>query len=107
MKARWVSTVAVLGLGCAQGPAAAHHSFAAEFDRSLPVTVTGTVTKVEWANPHARFYIDAKDESGATAIEYGLIATLIGVAIIVGAGLVGTRLNTLFTSIAGKLVMPA
>jgi pilus assembly protein Flp/PilA len=49
----------------------------------------------------------AKDESGATAIEYGLIATLIGVAIIVGAGLVGTRLNTLFTSIAGKLVMPA
>ena len=52
----------------------------------------------------ARF---AKDESGATAIEYGLIATLIGVAIIVGAGLVGTRLNTLFNSIAGKLVMPA
>jgi pilus assembly protein Flp/PilA len=49
----------------------------------------------------------AKDESGATAIEYGLIATLIGVAIIVGAGLVGTNLNTLFTAIAGKLVMPA
>ena len=49
----------------------------------------------------------AKDESGATAIEYGLIATLIGVAIIVGAGLVGTNLNVLFTSIAGKLVMPA
>jgi pilus assembly protein Flp/PilA len=52
----------------------------------------------------ARF---ARDESGATAIEYGLIATLIGVAIIVGAGLVGTRLNTLFTSISAKLVMPA
>ena len=49
----------------------------------------------------------AKDESGATAIEYGLIATLIGVAIIVGAGLVGTNLNTLFTSISAKLVMPA
>jgi pilus assembly protein Flp/PilA len=49
----------------------------------------------------------AKEESGATAIEYGLIATLIGVAIIVGAGLVGTRLNTLFTSISAKLVMPA
>jgi pilus assembly protein Flp/PilA len=49
----------------------------------------------------------AKDESGATAIEYGLIATLIGVAIIVGAGLVGTNLNTLFSAIAGKLVMPA
>ena len=51
----------------------------------------------------ARF---AKDESGATAIEYGLIATLIGVAIIVGAGLVGTNLNTLFTDISAKLVMP-
>ncbi len=49
----------------------------------------------------------AKDESGATAIEYGLIATLIGVAIIVGAGLVGTNLNTLFTSISAKLVMPS
>ena len=46
--------------------AAAHHSFAAEFDRAMPITVTGTVTKVEWANPHARFYIDAKDESGKT-----------------------------------------
>jgi pilus assembly protein Flp/PilA len=49
----------------------------------------------------------ANDESGATAIEYGLIATLIGVAIIVGAGLVGTNLNTLFTAVAAKLVMPA
>ena len=65
MKASWVFAVAVLGLGVAEGPVAAHHSFAAEFDRGLPVTVTGTVTKVEWANPHARFYIDAKDESGA------------------------------------------
>ena len=44
--------------------ASAHHSFAAEFDRAMPVTVTGTVTKVEWMNPHARFYIDAKDDAG-------------------------------------------
>lgn len=48
----------------------------------------------------------AKDESGATAIEYGLIATLIGVAIIVGAGLLGTRLNDVFTGIKDKLVVP-
>jgi pilus assembly protein Flp/PilA len=48
----------------------------------------------------ARF---AKDESGATAIEYGLIATLIAVAIIVGATAVGTALNTTFTDISNQL----
>jgi uncharacterized protein DUF6152 len=42
----------------------AHHSFAAEYDATRPVTVTGTVTKVEWTNPHARVYLDAKDENG-------------------------------------------
>lgn len=43
-------------------PLAAHHSFAAEYDASKPITLTGTVTKVEWTNPHAFFYIDVKDE---------------------------------------------
>jgi pilus assembly protein Flp/PilA len=53
----------------------------------------------------ARF---AKDESGATAIEYGLIATLIAVALIVGATAVGTSLNTVFNDISTKIsVAPA
>jgi hypothetical protein len=59
-------TVAAAGALCLTASASAHHSFAAEFDRNMPVTVTGTVTKVEWMNPHARFYIDAKDDAGGT-----------------------------------------
>jgi hypothetical protein len=39
----------------------AHHSFAAQYDREKPITLTGTVTKVEWMNPHVYFYIDVKN----------------------------------------------
>ena len=42
----------------------AHHSFAAEFDASKPVKITGTVTKIEWLNPHVWFYVDVKDDAG-------------------------------------------
>jgi hypothetical protein len=45
-------------------PAAAHHSFAAEFDASKCRDFTGTLTKVEWANPHGFFYVDVKDAGG-------------------------------------------
>lgn len=45
-------------------PLAAHHSFAAEYDATKPVNVTGTLTRVEWTNPHIWFYLDVKDEKG-------------------------------------------
>jgi hypothetical protein len=45
-------------------PVFAHHSFQAEYDATKPLTLTGTVTKLEWTNPHARFYVDVKDQSG-------------------------------------------
>jgi DNA/RNA endonuclease YhcR with UshA esterase domain len=61
-------------------PVLAHHSFAAEYDASKPVKVTGTVTKVEWMNPHARFYVEVKDDSGKVTnwnFELGAIPVLL------------------------------
>jgi len=45
-------------------PIVAHHSFAAEYDATQPVKVTGVVTRVEWTNPHIWFYVDVKDDAG-------------------------------------------
>ena len=51
-------------------PMLAHHSVDAEFDRNKPITVTGTVTKLEWANPHIWFYLDAKDEQTGKIVKW-------------------------------------
>jgi hypothetical protein len=58
-------TAAGLVLACV--PMHAHHSFAAEFDTKKPVELTGTVTSIEWVNPHAWIHMDVKDESGKVA----------------------------------------
>jgi hypothetical protein len=60
----WGFLIAVLGLSAFVWPAFAHHAFAGEYDKDNPLRLTGIVTKIEWMNPHARFYIDVKDESG-------------------------------------------
>jgi len=64
MKAKLAVVVAGMGLVVASAPGIAHHSFAAEYDASKPITLKGAVTKIEWTNPHARFYIDVKDDKG-------------------------------------------
>ncbi len=64
----------VFGLIAATGPVFAHHSFAAEFDGSKQITLTGVVTKLDWVNPHAYIYVDVKGDDGAVvnwAIETG------------------------------------
>jgi hypothetical protein len=66
---RFVLSIAVAGVMwlAAGSPALAHHSGAAEFDSTKKIDLTGVVTKVEWTNPHAHFYMDVKDPSGNVA----------------------------------------
>ena len=60
---RLITSLALAGLVSAQA-LSAHHSFAAEFDRNSPVTLTGSVTRVDWGNPHIWVFMDVKDDTG-------------------------------------------
>ena len=63
MKTRLAIVLCIAAIAASRG-ALAHHSFAADFDASKPVKLSGVVTKVEWANPHTWFFIDVKGEDG-------------------------------------------
>ena len=72
MKAKLTVIVAVSALLACVRPLVAHHSFAAEFDAKKTFKMTGTVTKVEWMNPHTYFYIDVKDEKTGKVTNWGM-----------------------------------
>ena len=64
MKVRRAIATFALGLTVSVMPLAAHHSILATFDISKEITIRGVVTKVAWINPHARFWVDARNDDG-------------------------------------------
>jgi hypothetical protein len=72
MRSALAMLVAALALQVAARPLAAHHSFSAEFDAKRPFKLSGTVTKIEWQNPHTFFYIDVTDAGTGTVTNWGM-----------------------------------
>jgi hypothetical protein len=71
MRAYILGGCIVSGLLLTAASAAAHHSFAAEFDAEKPITLKGIVTKVEWTNPHVWFYVNVKDPATGQVVNWG------------------------------------
>src|SRR6476660_6812328 len=66
MKAKLVVAISGLGLASVM-PALAHHSVAAQYDVDREIAIRGVVTRIEWTNPHARFWVDAKNDDGTVS----------------------------------------
>ena len=64
-------SILMLGMLLAAGPAAGHHSFAAEFDAKRPLELTGILIKVEWTNPHVLIYFNVRDETTGEVTIWG------------------------------------
>ena len=62
---RVISIASAVAFSIGSAPLYAHHSFAAQFDASKPITLQGAVTKVEWRNPHIWVYLDVKNPDGS------------------------------------------
>jgi Family of unknown function (DUF6152) len=73
-----VAALALTVCGMSSSALIAHHSFVAQYDRNKPKTLVGPVTRLDWINPHARLFMDVKDENGhVTNWEVELAATAI------------------------------
>jgi hypothetical protein len=64
MRVKFIVLIFATALVALSAPLFAHHSFAAQYDANKPITLKGVVTRFEWTNPHARFFIDVIDDNG-------------------------------------------